>query len=111
MTVKNYKITGGLSKRVHSDPSPRFYVKGPMGKGLGMEMHGYHMAFAAGTGILPFIDQIAFIARSVFNKDGKLSETFQFRLYAAFRSAEDSIGLELVQALDKYCRENNSKAF
>lgn len=42
-----------------------FYeIKGPMGKGLGLtaESKGKHIAFAAGTGVLVFVDLVARIA-------------------------------------------------
>jgi len=36
-----------------------FEVKGPMGKSLNVHPDGLHLAFAAGTGILPFMDLVA----------------------------------------------------
>jgi len=34
-------------------------IKGPLGSGLGIKKDGRHIAFAAGTGMLPFIDIVA----------------------------------------------------
>jgi len=62
-----------------------------MGKGLGLskESKGTHVAFAAGTGLLPFIDMVARLAMSMmylvpgpecFDPDFKLI------LYVSFRN-------------------------
>jgi hypothetical protein len=40
-------------------------ISGPYGKGLGIENTGVHIAFAAGTGVLTFMDTVALIARRV----------------------------------------------
>ena len=43
-----------------------------MGKGLEVGTHGTHVAFAAGTGILPMIDLIAhLILRIIGDKTGE----------------------------------------
>lgn len=34
-----------------------------MGKGLGIQNEGHHVAFVGGTGILVFIDLVAFLVR------------------------------------------------
>jgi NAD(P)H-flavin reductase len=36
-----------------------FSVKGPYGKGLSLKPTGVHIAFAAGTGVLVFLDLVA----------------------------------------------------
>jgi len=40
----------------------KFEVSGPFGKGLQVESEGVHIAFAAGTGALTFMDLVAQIA-------------------------------------------------
>jgi hypothetical protein len=46
------------------DNSESFYkIKGPMGKGILTQLEGLHVAFAAGTGILTFMDTVALAAR------------------------------------------------
>jgi hypothetical protein len=37
-----------------------------MGKGLGIYPYGVHIAFTAGTGVLVFIDLVAFLIRKHF---------------------------------------------
>ena len=41
----------------------RFEVKGPMGFGLLPKARGHHVVFAAGTGVLCFIDLVAELCR------------------------------------------------
>jgi len=38
-----------------------------MGKGLDLQQSGVHIAFTAGTGILPFLDLVAFLIRYNLN--------------------------------------------
>ena len=58
--VKNYATKKGLSEKIHTVPqgSLLYEVKGPMGKGLLVQQTGVHIAFAAGTGILCFVDLV-----------------------------------------------------
>lgn len=62
--IKNYNNPRGLSTKIHAEPQgdQRFEVKGPMGKGLRPKASGIHIAFAAGTGVLCFVDFVASIA-------------------------------------------------
>ena len=66
VTIKNYSLSNGLSQRFHNKATHNdfFFIKGPMGKGLGLSesSEGLHIAFAAGTGILVFVDLVARIA-------------------------------------------------
>jgi NAD(P)H-flavin reductase len=64
LTIKNYKVKGGLSNEFHNThPKDFFYAKGPMGKGLQIKDGGTHIAFAAGTGCLVFLDLVAHLIR------------------------------------------------
>lgn len=64
-TIKNYKQKLGLSERFHEpqDQNDFFSLSGPFGKGLIQSAEGTYLIFAAGTGVLPFMDLVAFIAR------------------------------------------------
>ena len=65
LAVKNYKIVGGISELMHrSEIGNEFIVKGIMGKSLGLQKHGNHVAFLAGTGILVFLDLVSMIAKA-----------------------------------------------
>lgn len=89
LTIKNYSV-GGLSETFYN--SDREYtIKGPMGKGLGLNMgsRGVHYAFAAGTGVLVFVDLVARIllgARGLLKGAESLDPAFKLVLYASFNS-------------------------
>lgn len=57
--IKNYNQPTGLSEKFYKNENTEFEVKGPMGKSLNVHTAGLHVAFAGGTGILPFMDLIA----------------------------------------------------
>jgi hypothetical protein len=61
LTIKNYKLQDGLSSKFYADNDGLFGLTGPLGKGLGLtpKSKGVHIAFSAGTGILPFVDMAA----------------------------------------------------
>ena len=70
-TVKNYESERGLSFRFSDQDSAElpFLVTGPLGKGLLTDQEqGLHVAFAAGTGILTFMDLVAFVARKALSQ-------------------------------------------
>ena len=60
--IKNYRNPGGLSAEIHKEnqgTNARFEIKGPMGHGLKAKPSGIHVVFAAGTGVLCFVDLVA----------------------------------------------------
>ena len=78
-------------------------VSGPLGKNLGIEPSGLNVAFAAGTGILPFMDLVGFIARHTVNltqfDSARLApNTFHFWCNVRANSYE-KIGDDLLQAV------------
>ena len=68
---------GGLSDQLHRANEKRedanqnrFRLKGPLGKGLGLPdtyAEGIYVAFAAGTGVLVFMDLVAHIVRKTLD--------------------------------------------
>ena len=63
LTLKKYQV-GGLSQAIfEKEQSIHLRVSGPLGKNLGVEPAGLNVAFAAGTGVLPFMDLVGFIGR------------------------------------------------
>ena len=60
--VKNYRQPKGLSTKIHN-ATARFEVKGPMGFGLLPKATGHQLVFAAGTGVLCFVDLVAELSR------------------------------------------------
>ena len=134
--VKNYKTKDGVSEKIHRIPQRNllYEVSGPLGQGLKINKSGLHLAFAAGTGILCFIDLVAHLVQcslGIFptlakNEDtdisssGQLShttnemvqiESFKLVLYVSFTSFEDSIALDLLEAFDQYCSRNGVDCF
>ncbi len=74
LVIKNYMTKDGLSRRIAQDEdiydsfsgvsTPMTYeFHGPMGKGLDLQNSGIHIAFTAGTGVLPFLDLVAYLIR------------------------------------------------
>jgi len=60
LTVKNYKQLTGVSMKFYQEQLDRkLEVSGPFGKGLEVASDGIHIAFAAGTGVLTFMDLVA----------------------------------------------------
>lgn len=64
--IKNYGQPKGLSTKIHDDDQADrlFEVKGPMGHGLRVKPSGVHVAFAAGTGALCFVDLVAWLIKA-----------------------------------------------
>ena len=60
--IKNYQKPKGLSTMIFNAQN-RFEVKGPMGFGLQTKAKGHHLVFAAGTGVLCFVDLVAELCR------------------------------------------------
>lgn len=58
--MKNYGAPNGVATALHENL--RYSVKGPMGKGLMVKTTGVHVAFAAGTGVLVFVDLVMMLA-------------------------------------------------
>ena len=79
-----------------------------MGCGLEIQTKGTHVAFAAGTGILVFIDLVAHLILRLADPDigkdlpDRLDlKNFTFKLFASFANEEEAIAMDLVNALKK----------
>lgn len=112
LTAKTYATKTGVSQRLETtqieDPylfnASQWKVKGPMGKGLQMKDHGLHIAFCAGTGVLVFLDLVAYLllqSTKLLGADQakQLSNDFQLHLYVSFNSRDSAIGLELCEKM------------
>ncbi len=117
LTAKNYKQAKGVSMRINESTSDNYDIQGPMGKGLGIEKSGTHIAYTAGTGILVFVDLIAYLIRRNL---GLMSEPeasqiddkdFKFIFYASFPSKEEGIAMDLCQGLDALCKQHSINNF
>ena len=125
--IKNYHQPKGLSTKIH-DANARFEIKGPMGLGLCPKATGHHFVFAAGTGVLCFVDLVAELCRlntgqvtlgNSLNSTDKDQEkeinidpdNFQLHLYVSFPSRNEAVALELFEALEAYCRRTKTNNF
>lgn len=104
-TIKNYGFPGGFSHKIFSEPEGTYQIKGHMGKGLGIEKHGTHLAFCGGTGLLVFVDLVAFLVRQnlgLLNEEDMSildQESFKFVLYISFPKKEDVVAIEMIEGL------------
>ena len=73
LTIKGYTQLNGLSKFIHEDiPTKQhvYQVTGPMGKGLNPASGGKHVAYAAGTGVLVYVDLVGHLILKEVAKQG-----------------------------------------
>ena len=93
LTIKNYQLEHGLSTRFfRMDKTARdnYQITGPLGKGLGLtpKSKGAHIAFAAGTGVLAFVDMLAKLSLqtlgSLPENDERLDDAFKLVFFASF---------------------------
>ena len=112
LTIKAYKEANGLSQKIASAHSSKFGIElkvmGPMGKGLCPNYSGLHIGFSAGTGVLFFMDLVAYLTRQEMSipgidesQDKLLGADFKFILYASFANEEEAVGLELLRAANE----------
>ena len=141
LCIKNYNTQTGVSEKVHRgsvmQSDMTYELKGPLGKGLLPKPTGVHIAFAAGTGALCFVDLVAHLIQANLgiladvNNQSKIFEAqevedyiedgatcqldkFQFHLYVSYPNREESIALELFEALNNFCQRcglNNFELF
>ena len=81
-----------------------FTVSGPMGRRLDVDLNGTNVAFVAGTGALPIMDLIGFIARQTLKVSGVdslvLGDRFKLTVFGRFRD-DEKIGQKLMTALSE----------
>jgi len=75
-----------------------FVIRGPFGKGLDLRFTGVHVAYAAGTGVLVFLDLVSRIMlhnTGVLEFGGGFDDDFKFVLNISHEKLEDTIGMDL----------------
>lgn len=95
--------TGGkMTQYLFSLPSKSpLTIQGPLGPGLMLDsLQGNYLAFAGGTGLVPFLDLLYLIWLKRHN-----IENFSFILYLFFRSYEESFCLDLVKKMQEVLPE------
>lgn len=108
LTVKAYWEARGLSARMFDISAARdgteFMFKGPLGKSLGVKREGQHLAFAAGTGAITFMDLSAWVARYVMGEmdekeSAEIKDDFKFTYYVTYFNRRQSCGLRMLELL------------
>jgi hypothetical protein len=88
-----------------------------MGKNLNLHPSGTHIAFVGGTGIVVFMDLVAYLIRLNLDllapgEDNIIEkENFKFVLYASFAKPEETIGGELLNGLNEICQKKGIRNF
>ena len=88
-----------------------------MGKGLGISQSGTHAAFLAGTGVLIFIDLVAYLIRynlNLLNRNDRelISESnFRFILHVSFPRKEEAVAIEMLEALQSVTQKKGLNNF
>jgi len=88
-----------------------------MGKGLGIQSEGVHIAFTAGTGVLVFVDLVAHLIRknlSLISNDENQRlnpRNFKFVLFVSFPDEQEAIALELLDGLVELNKALNKDNF
>ena len=89
-----------------------------MGLSLGISRTGTHVAFVAGTGILPFVDLIAHLILTLAcpqvlqdSMNTVDPDSFKLVLYSSFQNENEAIALELIDALESLCEKTGKKVF
>ena len=88
-------------------------IKGPMGKGLGIRPTGVHVAFAAGTGVLVFLDLVTRIIlhNTGLRPAGFCPETFKFVFYISHRNLGETMGMDISLKLMELNKKLNLSNF
>lgn len=116
LTLKVYWEAKGMSARLFESSAAKdnatYMIKGPMGKSLGVKKNGTHLAFAAGTGAITFMDTAAYIARFIMGEmdekeASQIGDDFKFVYYVTYYNEEQSVGLRMLRLL----KEMHSKHF
>lgn len=107
LTIKNYKLQYGLSSKFFGGNDGLFGLTGPLGKGLGLTPNskGVHIAFSAGTGILPYIDMVAKLLLQEMDKlpedDEEFHKDFKLVMFVGFVNRQDGIALPILEGLEE----------
>lgn len=128
------KIEKGFSKFIYNSSHNLYEIEGPFGLGLELnnQSRGTHIIFAAGTGILPFLDLFDYLLRKCvytvladkcgdedanimnpFNENyiEDLPEDFKIILYGSFTTVEEFYGYKIISDVFTMNRMYNLNIF
>mmetsp|Transcript_12788 Transcript_12788/g.21629 ORF Transcript_12788/g.21629 Transcript_12788/m.21629 type:complete len:226 (-) Transcript_12788:192-869(-) len=122
LSVKDYFNKRGLSNYLFEDAKKgmncKYEIQGPMGRGLGIHKTGLHVAYAAGTGMLVFVDIVAHLILRILRtrcftdlceEEGESVrsaelDNFRFVLHTSFLSEEEALCMDLINSLTQLCQ-------
>lgn len=124
--IKVYHQTKtGVAKQLwNAEPNQRFYMDGPLGKDLDFGLpnpEGTYLLFVGGTGILPYMDIFAYLARKLIaerNNEGSIfpGENFgvnfsmvKFIVYAYYQNPENACGYEFTNKIAEIFKKYNAE--
>jgi len=86
-----------------------FLIEGPFGPGFGLttETTGLHYIFAAGTGVLPFVDLFDYLLESLVapsEATNIFKNGFRLHVFVSFAQIGDFVGLDICQQLVETCK-------
>jgi len=112
LVIKQYPgLPDAFSTFVHNSSvdTNGFLIEGPFGPGFGLttETTGLHYIFAAGTGMLPFLDLFDFLLEGLVapsSATNLFSRGFRLHVFASFAQIGDFVGLDICQQLVDACK-------
>jgi len=116
LVVKRYE-KGRFSSFIHDmTVGERVEARGPIGPGLRLATTstGQHLAIAAGTGVLPFLDLIHLLWWQEVNSpdtEANVLDGFSLHLILFLRHLGEAIVLDLLQAFHAQCESSGSRRF
>ena len=118
LVVKRYD-QGVFSSFLHGmQVGDKVEARGPLGPGLRLTKSstGHHLALAAGTGVLPFLDLVQFLWWKEANSPDYISDPstlahFSLHLVLFLRTRSEAIGLDLLEATHAQCIASQSRRF
>jgi hypothetical protein len=119
LVIKNYNA--GLSGMLN-DPEndlAEYEVKGPLGQSLQVQKSGLHIAFTAGTGVLPIMDLVLHLLLTTLGLNKSLGvgtgdevgPDFRLRLYVSHRTRKEAIALDLLEAIHELYKQKGDPSF
>lgn len=124
--IKKYDSKGTLSKELHNPNLNDVTVRGPLGPGLNLynnKLKGTHVVLAAGTGIFPFADLIAFTLRYAVNKitnnklssnenfDNIVDDSFRLKVFVSFQNPKQELFMDVCQELEEFDKKHQLNIF
>ncbi|KAL4471634.1 hypothetical protein ABPG74_008527 [Tetrahymena malaccensis] len=122
------KTTNGLSKFIHLNVHKLYYISEPVGHGIEIDENsdGEHIIFAAGTGVLPFLDLFDYLLKKLLytillerfgfkeaqiinpyneNYEKTFRSQFKIRFFGAFKSKAQCYGYQIISDLHIFCQQ------